>query len=1193
MAYAQAVAASSAGSANVNVAGPGSDVFDGLTVTAGQRVLLTNQTTPSENGVWIFHGTGVSMKRPTGTDQYKRLNILDNATVIWVTGGATRAGTVWGLDAAKIVTVGTTPHNLTRVSLPPVQARAATVDNINLASPLTTPLDGVTLVGDGRAGSDVVLVKDQTTASENGLYWANSAGAMPRCSEPIPAARTVLVSEGDRNVHTEWVCNAQGAIVLGKTNLPFVRKDANYGKTVVDMLDADQAAPTGDGIVEAISSIKLTAAHKLSFPAPSEAATSYRKTVHNACIGRKLIVGTSAAARAFSIPPGSTSIVEFDENGACELVGKVYDPRDFGCPWDGIHDDLPGLNAMMAAINEAFDANGLIDHSPAHIQLPRGKGYCSDSWHINHPVHVIGHGWGVDDTLSELANGIRFAPLRAGIIVDSAVTLVDGHGIPGAGSNFRDLSLTSTQAIVTNPSGAAGRQYRTLGTTEDERKADTYYELGACILKDRATTTHRDPDPTFCEGATRNDETVVMFRCTMAGHTLPMSATPGLIKDATLANLGDVINDDGTLQWTVESVPKDYVNSSAFEYQVGQRVFLPGDPSCYFECIEKGRSWPKTTLDVGLDVGLGVTVPRRLTPERGMSPMISPTYGGEFYDDVDAGAGLKWKTYFPMGFLFLASNCIVQHCSVAGFTGAAFYATGGVVQDDPIPTAGYFTTIRDCAVMHCGGGVKFVGGAANGCLVDLLLVDKVGIGRTNVDAPDYQNLPPTWGTGAYACWDASPGGGSFRHVYGQAFLGAPFRNDHEDIEGKQVGSSSLWLWCLAEVGGQQSHFWGSPVVIQCYPVPKSGQGLQGVIIGDECRGLNFVDRTGANELTAVICLGGVGLYEFHSDEDASYYWGWNYAGRYWGLKYGAAQPNAFTLTGKPTGTSPGLGWLAFNRGHFIGDTDQLLYRGPLASTDRPVGRIQDRQIRAGLRKAGDRFEGATATVTITGEGYRAYPWDEGIQVSVANEADGVPAYMAEPRANGDFPAAGRNVFKVVAVTRDDARTGAVEPPAWAGPINPSTMLPWAQGDQVIEEEVTWEWVGTTPPAVVTRGLGGGQSVNAADLSGRGTATPVILTLPESTELTLDDNRSYSVRVRILGSKLGAQAFAHDVHELLVHATAGTLTIDDDTVIATKNIPGWTLAVSAPAGLTLRVACDPGADTVDFVARLEWTSLAGA
>jgi hypothetical protein len=49
---------------NVNISNPGTSTFDGKTITSGQKVLLTNQTTGSQNGPWVFNGSASAMTRP-------------------------------------------------------------------------------------------------------------------------------------------------------------------------------------------------------------------------------------------------------------------------------------------------------------------------------------------------------------------------------------------------------------------------------------------------------------------------------------------------------------------------------------------------------------------------------------------------------------------------------------------------------------------------------------------------------------------------------------------------------------------------------------------------------------------------------------------------------------------------------------------------------------------------------------------------------------------------------------------------------------------------------------------------------------------------------------------------------------------------------------------------------------------------
>jgi hypothetical protein len=101
--------------------------------------------------------------------------------------------------------------------------RAATTAALTLASGLENgdTLDGVTL-----ATGDRVLVKDQGTGSENGIYIVAASGAPSRAtdadanSEMTPGMFT-FVEEGTTNADSGWVMTNDGAITVGTTALTF------------------------------------------------------------------------------------------------------------------------------------------------------------------------------------------------------------------------------------------------------------------------------------------------------------------------------------------------------------------------------------------------------------------------------------------------------------------------------------------------------------------------------------------------------------------------------------------------------------------------------------------------------------------------------------------------------------------------------------------------------------------------------------------------------------------------------------------------------------------------------------------------------------------------------------------------------------------------------------------------------------
>lgn len=98
--------------------------------------------------------------------------------------------------------------------------RAATTANITLSS--TQTIDGVSL-----AVSDRVLVKNQTTASQNGIYVV-AAGAWSRAADSATAAflvpgTVVQVTEGTKYSDSSWILDATAPVTVGTTSLAYTQ----------------------------------------------------------------------------------------------------------------------------------------------------------------------------------------------------------------------------------------------------------------------------------------------------------------------------------------------------------------------------------------------------------------------------------------------------------------------------------------------------------------------------------------------------------------------------------------------------------------------------------------------------------------------------------------------------------------------------------------------------------------------------------------------------------------------------------------------------------------------------------------------------------------------------------------------------------------------------------------------------------
>lgn len=146
--------------------------------------------------------------------------------------------------------------------------RAATTANLAALSGLLT-VDGVTLVA-----GDRILVKNQTTASGNGVYVA-ATGAWTRAPDAVQgqltSGATVMVTEGTVNGNAQWQLTTDDPITVGTTAQTWAQIGAGTSYT----------APAGGGVIIAGSALSVdTAVVVRKYAAAVGGATSVAVT-HN------------------------------------------------------------------------------------------------------------------------------------------------------------------------------------------------------------------------------------------------------------------------------------------------------------------------------------------------------------------------------------------------------------------------------------------------------------------------------------------------------------------------------------------------------------------------------------------------------------------------------------------------------------------------------------------------------------------------------------------------------------------------------------------------------------------------------------------------------------------------------------------------------------------------------------------------
>lgn len=173
---------------------------------------------------------------------------------------------------------------------PKEAVNAATTANITLSGAQT--IDGVSIVAGNR-----VLVKNQTTASENGIYLA-ATGAWTRTTDGsqgyLTSGAMMLVLAGTVNNGTQWYLTTPDPITVGTTSLSFIQFGAGSSYTFTSGLTVSGSVISvgqGTGIIVGSTTVSIDTtlvARKYSVLL-STSATSYTVT-HN--LGTKNVTVT-------------------------------------------------------------------------------------------------------------------------------------------------------------------------------------------------------------------------------------------------------------------------------------------------------------------------------------------------------------------------------------------------------------------------------------------------------------------------------------------------------------------------------------------------------------------------------------------------------------------------------------------------------------------------------------------------------------------------------------------------------------------------------------------------------------------------------------------------------------------------------------------------------------------------------------
>lgn len=238
-----------------------------------------------------------------------------------------------------------------------VLAKLASTANFANTSPtatvLTASATGVTTIdGTNLAANDIVLLKDQTTTNQNGVYKVTTAGAvgitavLTRITElntwtNIATSPEVTVQTGTANADTMWLCTADTGGTLGTTAIAFkkiITATDTFTSTAAGAVPASSGGTTNylraDGTFTTVPTTSITG---LATVATSASAADLSTGTLPAGRMPALTgdVTSSAGGVATTLASNQkTRTIGFTIDGAGSAITtglKVYLPLDFAC----------------------------------------------------------------------------------------------------------------------------------------------------------------------------------------------------------------------------------------------------------------------------------------------------------------------------------------------------------------------------------------------------------------------------------------------------------------------------------------------------------------------------------------------------------------------------------------------------------------------------------------------------------------------------------------------------------------------------------------------------------------------------------------------------------------------------------------------------------------------------------------------
>ena len=312
--------------------------------------------------------------------------------------------------------------------------RAATTENIDLTGEQT--IDGVSVVAGNR-----VLVKNQSTASENGIYVASASG-WSRSSDAdsnaeVTAGMFTFVEEGTTNADSGWVLTTNNPITVGSTSLAFAQF-SGAGQIVA-----------GDGLTKTGSTLNVGAGTGITVNADSvQISATYTGQSSITTLGT-ISTGTWNGS-TITVAYGGTGATTFTSNGV--LLGNGTDavsataagtadqvlriPGAGGAPAFGAI-DLTKTAAVTGALPLTNGGTGATSAADARTNLNVPSRYAVSIGDGSATTITVTHNLGTRDVVVSVYDSATYAEVIADVVHATTNTVTITFSVAPASNAYR------------------------------------------------------------------------------------------------------------------------------------------------------------------------------------------------------------------------------------------------------------------------------------------------------------------------------------------------------------------------------------------------------------------------------------------------------------------------------------------------------------------------------------------------------------------------------------------------------------------------------------------------------------------------------------------------------------------------------------------------------------------------------------